>query len=66
VSIKKTQLGCGWVVNVSKNRVSIKTDVFFGQTAGFCHKKKEFLMKIREKSFKTAKIDRRIAQSRWV
>jgi len=39
---------------------------FFDQKVGFPNKINEFLMKIIEKSFKTSKIDRKIAESVWI
>ena len=56
----------GWVAIVSNNRVSIKTGGFFDQKVGFPNKINESLMKINGKSLKTAKIDRKIAESGWI
>ena len=39
---------------------------FFDQKVGFPYKINESLMKIIEKSLKTAKIDREIAESGWI
>ena len=39
---------------------------FFDQKVGFPNKINESLMKIIEKSLKTAKIDRKIAESGWI
>ena len=64
--IEKTQLGCGWVAIVLKNKISIRTGGLFDQKVGFPNKINESLMKIIEKSLKTAKIDRIIAESGWI
>jgi hypothetical protein len=64
--IEKTQLGCGLIAIVSNSRVSIETGVLFEQKVGFPNKINESLMKIIEKSLRTAKIDRKIAESEWI
>jgi hypothetical protein len=44
----------------------LSNQFFFDQKVGFSYKINESLMKIIEKSLKTAKIDRKIAESGWI
>jgi hypothetical protein len=58
-----------WVVGgllMFKKIEFLSKQMFFSAKRRVFVTKNESLMKIREKSFKTAKIDRRIAQSRWI